>query len=278
MSEEHKQSGAQTSGTPRWLGLAVMILTVVSLGSFGVGWNGAKRARSVEQALASQTQALKQNQGALAQRLTQAEQSDAQVRGGLDAVNNGLKLTRRELTYTRRTVEQIKEENAKLLESLRGELATKASSEDLNKLDGEVAGVKSNVEEVRQDLQAAQGAQGQLGALIAQNHEAIEQLRRAGERDYYEFTIDHKGARQKVGNLEVQLRGTNTKKNFFTVAIYAEDMRYEERNRSVNEPIYFYTRGSRTPVELVINEVAKNKIVGYLSVAKANALQQSTGN
>jgi hypothetical protein len=63
----------------------------------------------------------------------------------------------------------------------------------------------------------------------------------------------------------------NAKKNLFTVAIYADDARYEKKNRSVNEPIYFFTRGSRAPMEFTVNQVGKDTISGYLSVPKARA-------
>ena len=65
------------------------------------------------------------------------------------------------------------------------------------------------------------------------------------------------------------MRGTDTKRNQFTVALYVDDMRLEKKNRSVDEPIYFYTRGSRAPAELVVNKVGKNQVTGYLSMPKA---------
>ncbi len=112
-------------------------------------------------------------------------------------------------------------------------------------------------------------ARGEFGTLIARTHDDIEQLRRLGERDYYEFSVNGKGQRSKVGNVSLEVRGTDIKKNMFTVALYVDDMRLEKKNRSVDEPIYFYTRGSRAPAELVINKVGKNQVTGYLSVPKA---------
>ena len=71
----------------------------------------------------------------------------------------------------------------------------------------------------------------------------------------------------------------NTKKNLYTVALYVDDSRYDKKNRSVNEPIYFFTHGSRTPMEFVVNTVAKDKIAGYLSVPKVGSSHaQAAGN
>jgi hypothetical protein len=82
-----------------------------------------------------------------------------------------------------------------------------------------------------------------------------------------------------VGDLMVELRSVNPKKNLYTVAIYVDDARYEKRNRSANEPIYFFTHGSRAPVEFTVNQVGKDKIAGYLSVPKTHATHaQASGN
>jgi hypothetical protein len=69
--------------------------------------------------------------------------------------------------------------------------------------------------------------------------------------------------------VQVELKDTNTKKNQFTINVLADDKSFEKKNRSVNEPIFFYTGGNRQAVELVINKVGKNTASGYLSVPKS---------
>ena len=112
---------------------------------------------------------------------------------------------------------------------------------------------------------------GEFGTLVAKNHDEIEELRRMGDRDYYEFTIDKKNQRKKVGDMIVELRGVNATKNLYTVAMYVDDSRFDKKNRSANEPIYFLTHDSRAPLEFVVNQIGKNKITGYLSVPKTAA-------
>jgi hypothetical protein len=90
-----------------------------------------------------------------------------------------------------------------------------------------------------------------------------------GQRDYYEFTVTRKAGAQKVGSIQVELKDTNIKKNQYTINVLADDKSFEKKNRSVNEPIFFYTGGSRQAVELVINKVSKTTAAGYLSVPKA---------
>ncbi len=271
MTEDHSDISAE-AGAPRWFGIAVVVLAAVSLLALGIGWSASNHARSAEQSLTAQVRTITQNEDLLGKRLAQAEETNAQLQGELNVVTDRLKLTQGELTKARKQAKQIREESAKRLaemeSSVKTELATKASEEEVKTLSGDVESTKQNL----------QMARGELGTQIARNHEEIEQLRRLGQRDYYEFTIDRKGGRQKVGNLMVELRSTNTKRNLFTVALYVDDMRLEKKNRSVNEPIYFYTRGSRQPLELVINQVNKNKVTGYLSVPKSQAQAASSGN
>jgi len=99
----------------------------------------------------------------------------------------------------------------------------------------------------------------------------VEELRRLGERDYYEFSIDKKNNREKVGNLMVELRGTNLKKSQYTVTIFVDDQRHEKKALTANEPLYFFENGARSPLEFVVNQVGKDKITGYLSVPKVNS-------
>jgi hypothetical protein len=265
-----------SEGTPRWIVVAFAVLTAISLVGGGIAWSASRRAAQNEQALGNEVQALRKTLDVLGQRLENAEESAAQAQGELAVVTDRLQLTQSELNRARQQARQIREDYAKQLaaveNSVKSELATKADTQAVEALGGEVNSVRGELETTRQHLQMARG---ELGTLIARNSEEIEQLRRLGLRDYYEFTLDGKGSRQKIGDIVVELRGTNTKKNHFTVALYVDDLRLEKKNRSINEPIYFYTRGTRAPLELVVNEVGKNKAVGYLSVPKSAPIRAS---
>src|SRR5262249_15853445 len=157
----------------------------------------------------------------------------------LSVVTDRLKLTQGELSRARKQAKQFKEDYSKQIsdvqESVKSELATKASAEDVNSkvgaINGDIAGARSDLDSTKQNLQMAKG---ELGTLIARNHEEVEQLRRMGQRDYFEFTISKKGDRQKLGNnVTVELRGTNTKRNQFSLAFLVDDMRLEKNNRAV---------------------------------------------
>jgi chromosome segregation ATPase len=276
MSEERETVVTESNGSPRWIGVAVVILAIVSVLALGAAYSASNRASNIEQGLSAQLQpevrALHDSVEMLSKRLKQAEETNAQSQGELSVVTDRLKLTQGELARARKQGKLFQEQYSNNLEemesSVRTELAAKASVDEMKNLSGDVSGVRSDLESTKQNLQMAKG---EMGTLIARNHEEIEQLRRFGQREYFEFTLTGKGFREKLGSIVVELRGTNTKRNQFTLALFADDLRLEKKNRSVNEPIYFYTRGTRAPFELVVNEVGKNKVVGYLSVPKVSA-------
>jgi hypothetical protein len=276
MSEFQEPIQQSTTGTPRWVGLAVAVLGGVSLLGLGVGWSAINRASSVEQA----TQAsLKQQNDALSQRLAKSEEINQQLQSDLKVVTDKLNVTQADLIAARKQTRAVAATYNKKLTGLQNDvntqLATKANADDVNKLNGDVTGVKTDLESTKSNLQMARS---EMGTLIARNHDEIEQLRRMGERDYYEFTISRKGGAQKVGIVQVQLKGTNTKKNQFTINVLADDKTFEKKNRSVNEPIFFYTGGSRAAVELVVNKVTKTTATGYLSVPKAPGSTSAAGS
>ncbi|MFZ0909114.1 MAG: hypothetical protein WA766_08045 [Candidatus Acidiferrales bacterium] len=281
MSDESIQNPVHETSTPRWIGLAVGILGAVSLVALGVGWTASSRSAANEQNLAAQLQTAKQNEDVMSQRLAKSEDLNAQIQGELSVVGDKLKLTQQDANRARAQAKKIQEADAKELadvqNNVNGQLATKANVDDLNKVNGDVTGVKSDLESTKNKLELTRG---EYGTLIARNHDDVETLRRLGERDYYEFTIDKKGERQKVGDVMVELRGTNTKKNMYSVMLFADDKNYEKKNRSVNEPMYFFENGSRKPVEFVVNSVGKDKITGYLSVPKPTpaTAQNTSGN
>ncbi|MGA7919023.1 MAG: hypothetical protein WCA38_05075 [Candidatus Acidiferrales bacterium] len=273
MSEErHDVVIADEATAPRWVGIVVVALAVVSLVALGAGWTASTRSKQLEQSLAEQTQQAKQNNDVISQRLARAEDTNAQLEGELSVVTDKMKLTEGELLRARAQAKKIKEDDAKELSEMQNQtnaqLATKANMDDVNKLGNDVNGVKTDLDTEKNNLQMARG---EFGTLIARNHDEVEELRRLGERDYYEFTIDKRNSREKVGNLMVELHGTNTKKSQFGVTIFVDDQRHDKKNLTANEPLYFFQSGARAPLEFVVNQVGKDKISGYLSVPKANA-------
>jgi hypothetical protein len=268
MSEFQEPVHQTTTEVPRWVGLAVAILGGVSLLGLGVGWSALSRANNIEQS----TQAsVKQADAALSQRLAKEDEINQQLQSDLKVVTDKLNVTQSELLSARKQTKAVTSAVDKKLTgletSVNSQLATKASSDDVSKLNGDVTGVKSDLDATKNNLQMARS---EMGTLIARNHDEIDQLRRMGQRDYYEFNVTRKNGAEKVGSVQIELKDTNTKKNQYTINVLADDKSFEKKNRSVNEPIFFYTGGSHAALELVVNKVTKTTASGYLSVPKAS--------
>lgn len=267
MSEFQEPINHTTTGTPRWVGLAVAVLGGVSLLGLGIGWSALNHANSLEQS----TQAsMKQTNDALSQRLAKEDEINQALQSDLRVVADKLNLTQGELAAARKqnkaATVAVDQKVEGLASSVKADLATKASTDDVSKLNGDVTGVRGDLDATKNNLQMARS---EMGTLIARNHDEIDQLRRMGQRDYFEFTVTRKGGAQRVGSIQVELKDTNTRKNQFTINVLADDKNFEKKNRSVNEPIFFYTGGTRAALELVVNKVSKTTASGYLSIPKA---------
>src|SRR3989449_7147389 len=273
MSEEHT---LETRNGSSWQLPAIIVLGLVALGGLGFGWSASSKLDSTQQAVAAQLktaeQSMQQDMASLKDRLAQDEKTNTDLQGDLKVVTGKLKITQGQLKRAREEAAKLNDATTEKLTALdtsvHSELATKATSDDVKTVDTKVVGGKTDLDTTREDLKMAKS---EMGTLIARNHDEIDQLRRLGERDYTEFTIDGRNRPQKVANVTVELKGVSEKRNSFSVAMTVEDKRFLKRNRAANEPIFFYTSGTHIPEEIVINKIGKNTISGYVSIPKVNS-------
>jgi cell division protein FtsB len=278
--------------TPGWIAAAIGILAIVALVAIGFSiydYSTLTANIASQQSAGAQFKTAQQDQAqkvaALDTRLTQSDATNAALQSDLGVVTKRLRLTEGELKQARDEAAAIRTDSEQKIADLNTnvstvstQLATKASSDDLNAVNGTVTGVKTDLESTKNDLKMARS---ELGTLIARNHEEIDTLRRMGERDYVEFTINGRNKPQKIGAITVELRSVDTKKNKFTVALVVDDLRTEKKDRTVDEPIVFYPNGTHQADEFVVNSVSKDKITGYVSMPKnpgLNATVASSGN
>jgi vacuolar-type H+-ATPase subunit I/STV1 len=277
MVEEGYAGGTARSGWHTPVIIIIIALGLLALAGLIVGWRANARLGDTEQAVTAQVTAMKNNVDqdvtALKDRLTASEKSSSDLQSDLSVVTKKLRITEGQLKDARAEAAKLRQETSDKLtaldSSMKTELANKADTDDLKTVDTKVGGVRTDLDATREDLKMARS---ELGTLIARNHEEVEELRRLGERDYVEFTITGKKP-QKVGNITIELHGTNASKNLFSVALTVEDRRFVKKNHLANEPIFFYTTGARQPEEVVVNKVSKDQVTGYLSVPKASGQQ-----
>jgi hypothetical protein len=280
MSEEHIIESRNGSA---WQLPAIIVLGLVAIAGLGFGWNASSKLDSTQQTVATQVktveQSVQQDMTSLKDRFAEDEKANADMQGDLKVVTDRLKITQGQLKKARLQADAVAKQNDETTQKLTAldtsvhtELATKAGTDDLTNVDTKVTAVSTDLNTTKEDLKMAKS---ELGTLIARNHDEVDQLRRLGERDYVEFTIAGKNKPQKVGNITVELKGVNEKKNQANIAMTVEDKRFEKKNRALNEPIFFYISGTHIPEEIVVNKVGKDQISGYISIPKANAQQTS---
>jgi hypothetical protein len=278
MAENYEDRVVEVHGTPGWIAPVIVILALISLSGLGLAWYDSAQLQVAQQSFGAEMKTAQQNTAqqiaTLEQKQTQADAANTELQGDLGVVTKRLRITQGDLKTARAEETQIRDESAQKIAQMdsdvKTQLATKASTDDLNATNGTVTGVKTDLEGTKNDLKMARS---ELGTLIARNHDEVDQLRRMGERDYVEFAVQGRNKPQKVGNgnLTVELRSVNMKKNQFTVALVVDDVRTEKKDRTVNEPIVFYPRGTHQPDEFVVNSVNKDKITGYVSMPKNGA-------
>ena len=270
-------------GMPAWVSIALALVAIIAIAGVGFGWYDYSNLAASQQTTAGQLKTAQQDTAqqiaGLDKRLTDADATSSALQSDLGVVTKKLRLTEGELKEARDEAAKIQTDSAQKIAdldtSVKTQLATKASTDDLNTVNGTVTVVKNDLDGTKNDLKMARS---ELGTLIARNHEEVDVLRRMGERDYVEFTITGKGKPQKVGAISVELRSVDPKKNKFTVALVVDDIRTEKKDRTVNEPVIFYPNGSHEADEFVVNSVAKDKISGYVSMPKNPGLTSTVAS
>ncbi len=207
--------------------------------------------------------------------LSALEQKNAQqleaFKAGLDAATKKVGRTGGEIRRSKDLIAKLQTEQAQQADALKQEISRKADQQQLGALTQDVSATRTDLDTTKKSVESLRSdlgmARSDLGTLIAKNHDDIETLRKLGERDYFEFTLD-RNKPQHVAGVGLTLRRTNIKRHRFTVNLVADDMEIEKKDRTVNEPIFLYVGGSKKPIEVVVNKVESNKVAGYVSAPK----------
>ena len=218
------------------------------------------------------------------------DEMTAAMKGASTTTSAALKRTQAEaLKQSQELSKQIQEQQQQVASQI-GDLKEATSSVDskVTAVSSDVGNVKTDVTTVKTDLASTQsgldkaladlkrvnGDMGVMSGLIATNGKDLAALRELGERNYFEFDINKKQADQRIGNVTLRLKNADPKRNRFTMEVLADDKRVEKKDRTINEPVQVYVSGNRQPYEIVVNQVKKDGVVGYLSTPKVTLARQ----
>jgi CII-binding regulator of phage lambda lysogenization HflD len=255
--------------------LLAAIAVAMLLGFGGIIWS-----YTLSNKVATQGQALT-DAAAQNTKLSAALQStDARLDATAGAMQASLGVTQQQLD-TRSAALQVRE--------VRGERTTARLATAQQETEGQVSAVSSAVTDVKTDvggvktdvaktqsdladtntqLTSMKGDLNGHSSLIARNGAELEILKHKGDRNYYQFTLV-RGAKQQVGTVSLELKRADSKRSKYTLAVYSDDKQYEKKDKSLNEPLQFYSGKEPMLFEIVVNNVsAKNTVTGYLSSPK----------
>jgi hypothetical protein len=249
---ETKPSGGG-SGLGTILGIAGTVLGVIAMGLAIYLFVGLKDARKEIARLSAQgTEAEK--------RAKDLDSGLAAVRGQTATIAERAGITEAELEKTAAEAQALRESQKKGMATLGGEVG---------KVKVDVAAQKAAIAETQEKLQRAMGDLGEQSGLIARNAEELEALKRTGLREYYEFDLPKGKTPSPVGPVALRLKDADVKRHKFNMVLVVDDIQIEKKDKTLLEPVQFYRKGSRALHEIVVFDVKKDRITGYLSTPKA---------
>jgi hypothetical protein len=203
------------------------------------------------------------------------DSTDSTMRGSTAALAQTLGMTGRELDNRTAQLQQqqkaAEKEQKEQIEGVKTEVGSVRT---------EVGSVKTDVDATKSDLQGTKskleqtvGDLGVQSGLIARTRQDLEVLRRRGERNYYEFTLLKGQGPARVSTISLQLKNADPKRGKYTLNVVADDHVIEKKDRTMFEPLQFYTGRDRGLYELVVFTVDKGKVSGYVSTPKEMVAQ-----
>jgi DNA repair exonuclease SbcCD ATPase subunit len=140
---------------------------------------------------------------------------------------------------------------------------------DVGGVKTDVATTRSDLETTKSQLQRVVGDAGVMSGLIATNHDELEQLKHKGDRTYLEFALQKGGKPTLLSTITLQLKKVDDKHGRYTLNVSSDDRNIEKKDKNLDEPVQFYTGKNPVLYELVVNDIEKNKVSGYLSIPKS---------
>jgi hypothetical protein len=204
-----------------------------------------------------------------ANRAARSMSSEAKVEAQAHADQLARELEAEEAKMQQRVTGQISEVNQSVTAA---NARISDVSTDVGTVKSQAAMTQSQLDKTIADLRSVTGDLGVQSGLVATNGHELQALKLKGERNYFDIKLSKTKQPVRFADITLKLERTDPKRNKYTVIVMADDKMYEKKDKNANEPVQFLTaKGGHTPYELVINQIAKDQIVGYLATPKDSA-------
>jgi len=131
----------------------------------------------------------------------------------------------------------------------------------------------------RTDLETSlSSTKDELNGSIAKTHDELVVLQKRGERNYFEFDLAKSKQFSRVGPLTLSLRKADTKHMSYDVAMVVDDNQLNKKKMNLYEPIWIHTESAGQLVQVVVNKIGKDFVLGYISAPKYKAAELATAN
>jgi chromosome segregation ATPase len=260
----------EAGATPRWI-IAVFVLAFALMGYLVYAGYTSKNEfkTALDQANAKVT--------VLSAQIDQTNSRVADLKGQLEVTTQKLGFTQAELAQARSLAQNIRQSQKESDDKLAAQIGQVKNDTDtkLGQVNTDLSGAKTDISATKADLEATKakltttvGDLGVQSGLIARNQEELDQLKRSGERSIYELHLTRSKTPTHVGPIQVTLTRTDPKKFKYTLMVVADDKMIEKKDKTADEPVQFYIKGATKPYEIVVFDVTKDKVNGYLSAPK----------
>lgn len=164
--------------------------------------------------------------------------------------------------------------------SVRGE--TDTNRKGIDDVNVRVTGVQTDLDQTREDLSETsdllkntQSDVDQVSGRVGTAEAQIERLRMQGQRDVTRFQLAESKDRTKVESVQMRVKDIDFRKNRYTLEIMADDQVTVHKNRLLNEPVEFYVNGVAQPYEVVVTDIERDQVSGYLATPKYRQLARN---
>ncbi len=263
----------ETASTPRWIP-AAFIAAFAVIGYVGYLVYAGNTARAQ---LASDLAAANSKQAVVSAQIDQMNSTMADLKAQLQVTTQKLGFTQAELGQARTLAQGIRKDQQESDEKLAAQIGQVKQDADakIGQVNTDLTGAKGDITATKNDLDATKakltstiGDLGVQSGLIARNQDELDQLKHSGDRNIFEIHLSKSKKLTHIGPIQMALTKTDARKFKYTLTVVADDKTIEKKDKTADEPVQFYIKGVQKPYEIVVFDVTKDTINGYLSTPK----------